>query len=167
MESELDIQVAKAQSVLPPWWREVSPEHVWPSNRKAAEHARAAVVKDLGIDMVALRFFEPAVQGASCNSCDAALDLLNAPPYDPTMTGRIVGPDVVKGPIVIWVRAGLTAGGIAFVVAHECRRLWLHVQGREWGEDAAEDAELYAVQEAPLEEDLKTAVWHWFREGLD
>lgn len=169
MEPEHAIHGHERETAAIRRWNEVRLDDVWPSVWGAATHAQAVATKDLRLDGVALRFFEPAHDTVLLSPTDVALDILNAPPYNAQMTSRIVPPNLTQDPMVIWVRTGLSPPGVTFVVTYECRYLWQclrgHVHG--WDGDAAEeDAELYALQNTPLERELMSEVWQWYSQSL-
>jgi hypothetical protein len=74
------------------------------------------------------------------------------------MRGKMVHPSIREYDCsVIWVHADLSAGGMTFVVAHECRHLWQNLTWREEEGDREQrelDANIYALRDAPLPQDL-------------
>lgn len=110
--------------------------------RAAATHAK----KGLRLPLIRLRFFEPGPPFSWVPDMDKELIVLNAGPFDPSLMGKIIDPDITTMP-TIWVRSGLSEIQTAAVVLHEARHLW---QAKKWrgrsvaGEEEEADAEKYA-----------------------
>lgn len=142
-------------------WKEVFTEDVPAGALQSAARTKVIVENDLGIGHGRIRFFQhdPAVEWNPVDP-DIAFAILNTPPFDPEMRGKQIHPSIrEQGCTVIWIRADLPVGGMAFVVAHECRHLW---QDMTWGDEHQEqremDANVYAVRGAPLPQDLAEAL---------
>lgn len=142
-------------------WKEVLTQDVPAGAFQAAAKTKWIVENDLGIGHGRIRFFQhdPAVEWNPVDP-DVAFAILNTPPFDPEMCGKAIHPSIrEQGCAVVWIRADLPVGGMAFVVAHECRHLW---QDMTWGDDYQDqremDANVYAVRDAPLSHDLAEAM---------
>ena len=118
------------------------------STRAAVAEALAAVVKDLGLPRVTVRWFRGA--RAYWDETDAALSAL-ASRIRPGLQGASV--PAVEPP-VIWLRATLRPAVAALLSAHEARHLWQerNLSGedrRRWHAPSSEqDADDYAWQGA-------------------
>ncbi len=118
------------------------------STRVAVAEALAAVVKDLGLPRIRVRWFKGA--RACHDAADAALSAL-ASRIRPGLQGAAV--PAVEPP-VIWLRATLRPAVAALLSAHEARHLWQEraLSGddrRRWHAPTSErDADDYAWQGA-------------------
>jgi hypothetical protein len=124
------------------------------STRAAVGEALGAVVRDLSLPRLAVRWFKGA--RGHRGEGDAALSALGARIH-PGLKGAAVP---ASEPPVIWLRASLRPALAALVAAHEARHLWqqrtlAESDRRRWHEPTSErDADDYAWHGA-LPEALK------------
>ena len=92
----------------------------------AARCAATFASTDLGLDIIATRFFErgpPWSYVLDDPTVDSALADLNFGTFDPALMGKACDPTTTPLPTV-WVRVGLSECLTAAVVLHEARHLW-------------------------------------------
>jgi hypothetical protein len=117
----------------------------------AADYAH----KDLGLDLIRVRFFElgPLFSGTLATpEVDKALVVLNAGSFDPGLMGKAVDPRITLLPTV-WVRARLSPVATAAIVLHEAR----HVRQMTI---ATTTAMIRAEEERKVEKYLGAALLH-------
>jgi hypothetical protein len=112
----------------------------------AAREAATYASRDLQLDLISIRFFEPGPRflwSPGDLSVDRALAILNAGPFDPELMGKACHPETTPLPTV-WVRAGLSPDLTAAIVLHEARHIWQFIQTPfVSGEEDEKDAESY------------------------
>jgi hypothetical protein len=131
-----------------PGWhaREVGASRELSRALDAARRAATFASTDLGLDMVAIRFFERGLPWSFVlgdPTVDKALVQLNLGTFDPALKGKAC--DLTTTPLpTVWVRAGLSDCLTAAVVLHEARHIWQAVTGTgdRAGDDEA-DAQWY------------------------
>ena len=127
-------------------WREVRLDRGDIPMVNAARMAADWAAKDLGLDLISVKFFEPG-STFSWNVADPAVDktlvTLNAGPFDRLLKGKACHPDTTPLPTV-WVREGLSPALTAAVVLHEARHVWqFTATDIVSGEEDERDAENY------------------------
>ncbi len=128
-------------------WAECSagrtPAKVAIAARRAANHAS----RDLGLDTIRLRYFEPAppFHGALLNpgKADFGMITLHVGPFDPGLLGKACHPEKTPLPTV-WIRTGLSPAYTALVVLHEARHVWQ--MGVDRSDKSAADDEADAIE---------------------
>src|SRR4029453_3835532 len=110
-------------------WQQVSLRLNNPAHLAVLEAARTAATyasRDLGLDTISLRFFEPGPLfqwDLNDADVDKALIHLNAGSPDPEMIGKAVPPD--QTPLLtVWVRDGLSPALTGVTVLHGARHIW-------------------------------------------
>jgi hypothetical protein len=91
----------------------------------AARIAASYASRDLSLDTISVKFFEPGPIlnfSPSDPNLDRALVQLNGGEFDPSMRGKAC---IKAGPLpIVWVRSGLSPCLTAAVVLHEARHIW-------------------------------------------
>ena len=81
--------------------------------------------EDLLPPEVSFRWFRPDRHaGWGLSDTDVALFILNCPPIETTMLGKLTHREAAVHPPVIWLRATLGPIKVSEVVAHEARHFW-------------------------------------------
>ncbi len=118
-----------------PGWCEVPSRAVPLKVRRVAEEvyltARKHLENETGVDIgeARLRWFRPDRQASFekyLGHPDVALTILNQPPYNPGLLGKVTHKEAIVQPPVIWLRATLGPIQVSWVMAHEARHNWQH-----------------------------------------